>query len=65
MISSRLSSALALAVKTHDGQVSKGTLWYYRALADVLTQRRAPMAVMLEAEVRQMERLAGAQRVAA
>lgn len=29
------------------------------------TQRRAPMAVMLEAEVRQMERLAGAQRVAA
>jgi len=43
----------------------EGTLWYYRALADVLTQRRAPMAVMLEAEVRQMERLAGAQRVAA
>ena len=36
----------------------EGTLWYYRALADVFTQRRAPMAVMLEAEVRQMERLA-------
>jgi len=45
MISSRLSSALALAVKAHDRQVSKGTLWYYRALADVFTQRRAPMAV--------------------
>jgi (p)ppGpp synthase/HD superfamily hydrolase len=42
-----------------------GTLWYYRALADVFTQRRAPVAVSLEAEVRQMERLAGAQRVAA
>ena len=36
----------------------EGTLWYYRALADVFTRRRAPMAVMLEAEVRQMERLA-------
>jgi (p)ppGpp synthase/HD superfamily hydrolase len=43
----------------------EGTLWYYRALADVFTQRRAPVAVSLEAEVRQMERLAGAQRVAA
>ena len=42
-----------------------GTLWYYRALADVFTQRRAPVAVSLEAEVRQMERLAGVQRVAA
>lgn len=42
-----------------------GTLWYYRALADVFTQRRAPVAVSLEAEVRQMERLAGAQRVTA
>lgn len=42
-----------------------GTLWYYRALADMFTQRRAPVAVSLEAEVRQMERLAGAQRVAA
>lgn len=36
----------------------EGTLWYYRALADVFARRRAPMAVMLEAEVRQMERLA-------
>jgi (p)ppGpp synthase/HD superfamily hydrolase len=36
----------------------EGTLWYYRTLADVFTRRRAPMAVMLEAEVRQMERLA-------
>lgn len=36
----------------------EGTLWYYRALADVFTRRRAPMAVMLDAEVRQMERLA-------
>jgi (p)ppGpp synthase/HD superfamily hydrolase len=36
----------------------EGTLWYYRALADVFTRRRAPMAVMLEAEVHQMERLA-------
>ena len=36
----------------------EGTLWYDRALADVFTRRRAPMAVMLEAEVRQMERLA-------
>lgn len=42
-----------------------GTLWYYRALADVFTQRRAPVAVSLEAEVRQMERLTGAQRVTA
>lgn len=41
----------------------EGTLWYYRALADLLSQRRAPMAVMLEAEVRQMERLAGLPRV--
>ncbi len=38
----------------------EGTLWYYRAMADLFTQRRAPMAVMLEREVRQMERLAGA-----
>lgn len=38
----------------------EGTLWYYRALADLFTQRRAPMAAMLETEVRQMERLAGA-----
>ncbi len=38
----------------------EGTLWYYRAMADLFTQRRAPMAVMLESEVRQMERLAGA-----
>ena len=36
----------------------EGTLWYYRTLADVFTRRRAPMAVMLDAEVRQMERLA-------
>ncbi len=36
----------------------EGTLWYYRAMADLFTQRRAPMAVMLESEVRQMERLA-------
>ena len=43
----------------------EGTLWYYRALPDVFSQRRAPMAVMLDAEVRQMERLTGAQRVAA
>ena len=39
------------------------TLWYYRALADLLSQRRAPMAVMLEAEVQHMERLAGLPRV--
>ena len=41
----------------------EGTLWYYRALADLLSQRRAPMAVMLEAEVQHMERLAGLPRV--
>ena len=41
----------------------EGTLWYYRALADLLSQRRAPMAVMLEAEVRHLERLAGLPRV--
>lgn len=29
-----------------------------KALADVFTRLRAPMAVMLEAELRQMERLA-------
>lgn len=41
----------------------EGTLWYYRALADLLSQRRAPMAAMLEAEVQHMERLAGLPRV--
>ncbi len=36
-----------------------GTLWYYRALAEVFTRRQAPMAALLCAEVTQMERLAG------
>lgn len=36
-----------------------GTLWYYRSLAEIFAGRRAPMAAMLAAEVRQMERLAG------
>lgn len=36
-----------------------GTLWYYRSLAEIFAERRAPMAAMLAAEVRQMERLAG------
>jgi (p)ppGpp synthase/HD superfamily hydrolase len=36
-----------------------GTLWYYRALAEVFTRRKAPMAALLCAEVTQMERLAG------
>ncbi len=36
-----------------------GTLWYYRALAEVFTRRKAPMAALLAAEVTQMERLAG------
>ncbi len=36
-----------------------GTLWYYRALAEIFERRRAPMAAMLAAEVVQMEQLAG------
>jgi len=37
----------------------EGTLWYYRALAEIFERRRAPMAAMLGAEVVQMEQLAG------
>jgi (p)ppGpp synthase/HD superfamily hydrolase len=36
-----------------------GTLWYYRSLAEIFERRRAPMAAMLTAEVRQIEQLAG------
>ncbi|MFC7410237.1 HD domain-containing protein [Hydrogenophaga atypica] len=36
----------------------EGTLWYYRSLAEIFERRRAPMAAMLAAEVRQMEQLA-------
>ena len=35
----------------------KGTLWYYRSLADIFTRREAPMARQLEAAVSQMEKL--------
>lgn len=35
-----------------------GTLWYYRSLTEIFEQRRAPMAALLVAEVRQMEQLA-------
>lgn len=35
----------------------KGTLWYYRCLADIFSRRGAPMAKQLEASVSQMERL--------
>jgi (p)ppGpp synthase/HD superfamily hydrolase len=37
----------------------EGTLWYYRALAEIFERRRAPMAAMLTAEVVQMAQLAG------
>jgi (p)ppGpp synthase/HD superfamily hydrolase len=37
-----------------------GTLWYYRSLAEIFEQRRAPMAAILAAEVIQIEQLAGA-----
>ena len=36
-----------------------GTLWYYRSLAEIFEQRRAPMAAILAAEVIQIEQLAG------
>ena len=36
----------------------KGTLWYYRSLADIFSRRAAPMAKQLEAAVSQMEKLA-------
>ena len=36
----------------------EGTLWYYRSLAEIFERRRAPMAALLAAEVRQMEQLA-------
>ena len=36
----------------------KGTLWYYRSLADVFTKRNSPMAKQLEAAVSEMENLA-------
>ncbi len=36
----------------------KGTLWYYRSLADVFTKRNSPMTKQLEAAVSQMEKLA-------
>lgn len=36
----------------------KGTLWYYRSLADIFSRRGAPMAKQLEAAVSQMEKLA-------
>ena len=35
----------------------KGTLWYYRSLADIFSRREAPMARQLEAAVSQMEKL--------
>lgn len=35
-----------------------GTLWYYLSLAEIFERRRAPMAALLAAEVRQMEQLA-------
>lgn len=35
----------------------KGTLWYYRSLADIFSRRGAPMAKQLEAAVSQMEKL--------
>ena len=34
----------------------KGTLWYYRSLADIFSRRGAPMAKQLEIAVSQMER---------
>ena len=36
----------------------KGTLWYYRNLADIFSRRGAPMAKQLESAVSQMEKLA-------
>ncbi len=36
-----------------------GTLWYYCSLAEVFERRSAPMAFLLSAEVRQMEKSAG------
>jgi hypothetical protein len=39
----------------------EGTLWYYRSLTEVFSQRQVPVAAMLEVEVKQMERLAGEQ----
>ncbi len=36
-----------------------GTLWYYRSLAQIFEQRRAPMAAILAAEVLQIEQLTG------
>ena len=36
----------------------EGTLWYYRQLADIFTQRSAPMAKRLAAAVSEIERLA-------
>ena len=36
----------------------KGTLWYYRSLADIFTRRGSPMAKQLEAAVSVMEKLA-------
>ena len=35
----------------------KGTLWYYRSLADIFSRRGAPMAKQLEGAVSQMENL--------
>lgn len=58
MLTERISEALALGVQAHDKQVRKGTLWHYRSLAEIFEQRRAPMAALLVAEVRQMEQLA-------
>jgi GTP pyrophosphokinase len=36
----------------------KGTLWYYRSLADIFSRRGTPMAKQLELAVSQMEKLA-------
>ena len=36
----------------------KGTLWYYRNLADIFKRRGSPMAKQLEAAVSEMEKLA-------
>lgn len=35
-----------------------GDLWNYRSLTEIFERRRAPMAALLTAEVRQMEQLA-------
>ena len=55
-----LSDLLTVGPSVFDRFTAKkeGTLWYYRALADIFSKREAPMHAALSSAVDEMERLA-------